>query len=791
MKKSSLLILIFTVAISNKINAQNISQEKYQNQLIKEDFNQKVNNFKIVTTSDNYFILDNGDYFLSRNNNESEYAIFANNSEISDFILKTAIRIGPSSNKKASIGLILKAQKNAKGAIIFEINKQKEYRIKQLIENKYQILSGNSKKDGWVKTKLLNGIDEINYLEIRSENNVYDIYINSNYLSTFFVPDYNSGSCGLIIGAATKARISYFYLNTKGIKDNNLSSNLLESSNINLNIEDLNKKIQILEDKNQQLNEFNNNIQQKLNIEIEQLRNSNLILENSINDKNQEIINLKNIINDINIKLELSSKSENEKIVKLQNKNKSLQELINNKENLINEFKNKINKIESKISDLSTLSAEIEKIKLLNIELNSNIKERDALIKKLNKKNKDFIKNIDKIKATINYLNDSLVNKNREVNIIQEKLEVCDLQHSEASQRYFDIELKYKKLVEEKTSLNTEIIKYKNQLLNINSVYENEKLKIDSLNNLLTSELNNKINKLDLMLANERNLKLDLVDNYTKDIKNKENQILELTNTKFVLSKELETNTIELDKLKTENTIIKTSKNSLKKNLEKSENSLKKIKKELDEKIKILEAKNKEITKSNIEANKNIEEYIKRNTTNKNKIEKQIKQIQNLSSQLNNTKNELNSAKKIQQKYYNANDSVSKLNTTIGDSLIALSEKNLKLKTKITELKNLFVDKNFEVNGIKSEDVLETKDNNYIKSKIAPNVFYTVKIGVYMKALSDDQLKNISQIWYEQTEDGSYVYYSGKFDNPIDAKNHLNDIKLLNFKNSYIVIKEE
>ena len=791
MKKSSLLILIFTVAISNKINAQNISQEKYQNQLIKEDFNQKVNNFKIVTTSDNYFILDNGDYFLSRNNNESEYAIFANNSEISDFILKTAIRIGPSSNKKASIGLILKAQKNAKGAIIFEINKQKEYRIKQLIENKYQILSGNSKKDGWVKTKLLNGIDEINYLEIRSENNVYDIYINSNYLSTFFVPDYNSGSCGLIIGAATKARISYFYLNTKGIKDNNLSSNLLESSNINLNIEDLNKKIQILEDKNQQLNEFNNNIQQKLNIEIEQLRNSNIILENSINDKNQEIINLKNIINDINIKLELSSKSENEKIVKLQNKNKSLQELINNKENLINEFKNKINKIESKISDLSTLSAEIEKIKLLNIELNSNIKERDALIKKLNKKNKDFIKNIDKIKATINYLNDSLVNKNREVNIIQEKLEVCDLQHSEASQRYFDIELKYKKLVEEKTSLNTEIIKYKNQLLNINSVYENEKLKIDSLNNLLTSELNNKINKLDLMLANERNLKLDLVDNYTKDIKNKENQILELTNTKFVLSKELETNTIELDKLKTENTIIKTSKNSLKKNLEKSENSLKKIKKELDEKIKILEAKNKEITKSNIEANKNIEEYIKRNTTNKNKIEKQIKQIQNLSSQLNNTKNELNSAKKIQQKYYNANDSVSKLNTTIGDSLIALSEKNLKLKTKITELKNLFVDKNFEVNGIKSEDVLETKDNNYIKSKIAPNVFYTVKIGVYMKALSDDQLKNISQIWYEQTEDGSYVYYSGEFDNPIDAKNHLNDIKLLNFKNSYIVIKEE
>ena len=146
---------------------------------------------------------------------------------------------------------------------------------------------------------------------------------------------------------------------------------------------------------------------------------------------------------------------------------------------------------------------------------------------------------------------------------------------------------------------------------------------------------------------------------------------------------------------------------------------------------------------------------------------------------------------KIQKKYYNTNDSINKLNATLTDSMIALSEENLRLNTAITELKNLFVDKNFEVNGISSEKVLEIEDNNYKKSKIAPNIFYTVKIGVYMKILSNDQLKNLSQIWYEQTEDGSYVYYSGEFDNPIDAKNHLNNIKLLNFKNSYIVTKEE
>ena len=145
----------------------------------------------------------------------------------------------------------------------------------------------------------------------------------------------------------------------------------------------------------------------------------------------------------------------------------------------------------------------------------------------------------------------------------------------------------------------------------------------------------------------------------------------------------------------------------------------------------------------------------------------------------------------IQKKYYNTNDSINKLNATLTDSMIALSEENLRLNTAITELKNLFVDKNFEINGISSEKVLEIEDNNYKKSKIAPNIFYTVKIGVYMKILSNDQITNLSQIWYEQTEDGSYVYYSGEFDNPIDAKNHLNNIKLLNFKNSYVVIKQE
>ena len=772
--------------ISYNIYAQDISADLFQNQIIKEDFNQQAETFKIITTSDNYFILDNGDYFLSRNNSNSEFAIFANNSEVSDFLLKTAIRIGPSPNNEASIGLILKAQKNANGAIIFEINKQKEFRIKQLIKNKYQILSGNSKNSGWEKTKLLNGIDEINYIEIRSNSNVYDVYINNEYLSTFFVPEYTFGSCGLIISPKTKARVSYFYLYSKGLNTDTL--NFLEEIS---STEDLSKKIKILEENNLQLIEFNNNIQEKLNNEIIQLNTRNLNLENSLKDKNQEILSLKNEIGEIKSKIESTIQIENEEIIKLQNKNKSLQESIIQKENLIDKFKNKINDIEEKITDLSILNTEIEKIKLFNAELQSNIKEKDFSIQKLNeniseinRNNEYFISNIDSLKATIYYLNDSLVNKKEEINIIKKKLEI-------KNSEYISTNAKIQDLSKETTSLNTKILEYQTQILNINLAFDNEKLKIDSLNNILVSNLNNEINQLNLIITNEKDLKNDLKNSFTEDIRDKENQILELNNINSILTKESEKNKIDLEKLKEEKSFLNASINNLTKDLKKSENSLKKLQNESNNNIKNLEEKNNNISQLNINANQNIKKIKEENEQYKNTIQNQILKIEKISSQINNLNDEINSLKEIQAQKSSSNLALEKLNISFLDSIKNLNNTNKELETKIRELKNLFVEKNFEVNGINTNKVIETKDNKYLKEEINTKIFYTVKLGVYMKIQQNNQININNKIWYEETDDGNYIYYSGEFQNPIDAQNHLNNIKKLGYKNSYVIIKEE
>ena len=248
-----LITITLLFLISSKIFSQNISSSEFKQDLINEDFNKRSKVFKTVTDSENYFIIDNGDYFLSRHNSDTEYAIFANNSNVSDFIIRTAIRIGPSKNNNASIGLILKAQKDAEGAVIFEIDKKGQYRIKQLNRDKYQILSGN-KNNGWIKENSINGVDEINNIEIRTEKNIYDVYINNDFITTFFIPDFTSGSCGIIISPQTKARLSYFNIIVKDKNQDSISVSNLQGLNAEKTIEKLSKRIQNIEEKYDKLN---------------------------------------------------------------------------------------------------------------------------------------------------------------------------------------------------------------------------------------------------------------------------------------------------------------------------------------------------------------------------------------------------------------------------------------------------------------------------------------------------------------------------------------------------------
>ena len=393
MKKNILTTLLLAICSVYNLTAQKISSQEYKKEYIHEDFNEQINNFKVVTTSDNYFILDKGDYLLSRNNKESGYAIIAKKSIVSDFILKTEIRIGPSENKNASLGVIIKAQQNGQGAIIFEINQKREYRIKKLFKGDYKNLIGNDKKEGWVKNDVLNGTDTDNLIEIRSEKNNYDIYINNSYITTFSASEFNSGSCGLIISAQTKARISYYYINTKG--ESELLHDLDNKTTVitNSNTEDPNKNRELIQEKNNKLNE--------LNKEIETLSSTNRELIQDRNDRisglNKEIKTLNNTIREIQI--------ENKNIAKLQEINlthtakiKENKETIGQLNQAVNSKKNEISNLTKKNIELTSVSTKQEKqIKLLQ----NSVKDLRIAENTVAEKNNQLNKNMSGLKKQI------------------------------------------------------------------------------------------------------------------------------------------------------------------------------------------------------------------------------------------------------------------------------------------------------------------------------------------------------------------------------------------------------
>ena len=502
MKKIFTILLLSTILLTNGV-AQKISATDYNKVILHEDFSDAGENFPIVTTTDNYFILDKGDYLLSRNNEDSEYAIIASNSSANNFVLKTAIRIGPSNNKKSSIGIIIKAQQGGTGAIIFEINKKGEYRIKQLLGNAYKNLTGDRKQKGWVKNKIINGVDKYNFVEIRTENNVYDVYVNSNYLTTFFIADYESGLCGLIISPETKARIDYYYVNTKGDNEQSLAvySNP-NTTNINTNIEELNKKIKILEENNAKLNDLNTQARGNQDEKINALTQKNIKLTAATIKQEKEITNLK---------IENSSIKEIERTIS--NNTALISKLGTEKNTLSNDIvilKKTIVNLKIKNTELALVSADKEK------EI-TNLKSSNSKIEKLEKTISDNVETqlkltvlINKIDSEKSALIDDVTRITEETTLLNTKLTNTIKQDKEIA----TLKSKNTNLASVTINQEKEIAKLKSK----NTEFEDNLSKINNTSNKRIKQLISEVNSLKLA---KTNLSADLTKEKNTNIKNK------------------------------------------------------------------------------------------------------------------------------------------------------------------------------------------------------------------------------------------------------------------------------
>ena len=546
--KKYLTIALVSFVFSNNIIAQNIEDLESVKNLLKEDFSDNQTNFPILTTVDNYFIIDNGDYLLSRNNTESEYAILATTEQnISDFSMKTAIKLGPSPNKRSSAGVLIKAQTNGTGALVFELNRKGEYRIKELLINKtYKYLSGKTSNEGWVKNREVKGQDEFNAIEIKCKDNVYDIYVNNKFITTLFTPSLYSGKMGIIIGRDTKARIAYYYLDVAATTNNNLIKEHIDD----FTVVNLSNKLKQLESENTTLQNSN----ERLERENKSLKNDNTLkitntklqkseksvdslnviitantiyLENTINHLTEERSNLTQLkaeLNKGNKMISEFSSTKKELTTKISVLTTEITTLSDQIDNLNTEITSTTNRLESQKElnkDLNNTNKKITEEKLvLNNQLStttSNLNNKGTQLSSLKTKNTSLSTEIKKVNAKVELLKSQLnttekteYSLNTKINDL--KTELSDLeaklnkQRSYSTKNYNNLKEDISEKEKEITSLNTQLSVTKKELSHLTNKYQSYS-KLENSNTELKSSLSNKEANITTLSEKLKNLK--------------------------------------------------------------------------------------------------------------------------------------------------------------------------------------------------------------------------------------------------------------------------------------------
>lgn len=201
--------------IGIQANAQDQISLEYNLVELREEFSAKNENWPYLTTMENLYVVDKDEYFMHRRNKNASYAIVTDwRNKLSEFNILTTLKLGPSNDESQTIGVIFLIQDDGQGAVVFEFNKFKQYRIKQLVGSYYKFLSGDAESNGWVKSSALAGKNDYNEIDLRVDLPQVDVYVNGKFLQSFDVIDYKPGGMGFLIGPDTKAKSDYFYVYT-------------------------------------------------------------------------------------------------------------------------------------------------------------------------------------------------------------------------------------------------------------------------------------------------------------------------------------------------------------------------------------------------------------------------------------------------------------------------------------------------------------------------------------------------------------------------------------------------
>lgn len=514
MKKFIYLITIFLL-LNNQSYSQEILVDDFTNQIIHENFQNSTDIFPIQKSGENYFIIDNNEYLVIRNQQNSEYAIMLETDIISNLFIKSSIRIGPSNNKNARVGIIIKADNDFNRAIILEVNKKGEYRIKELNKDKYVYLSGKSRKNGWVRNKSINKVDLYNEIQVRNKKNQLNFIINNTIVATLEIKRYSKGFCGLLIGPDTKARISYFYLNSNG-KEKVITNGLnINNSENNKNISDSQNTQKIIKLKEQntklsaELKENAETMQMGFSLKLKEKENK----ISDINKSKAELESKISVLESNNNTLNTDRKANEEKLTVIKKSKLELESKISiiegDNNSLITVLKEKELFFAQELENQKLILKEKEKSSETELNtLKNQLKNQQKLSNGLKEKNNEFSTEIKLQSSKLNKLSVSIKKSNS-------NLELKNIEKSKLEIEISEINLNYDKSLKSIATKNSEIKNLKNKITEINT----------SL-----SALKKKLNEKENLYDTSKKEFGKLIINYKKNIDNKTADILSLEN---------------------------------------------------------------------------------------------------------------------------------------------------------------------------------------------------------------------------------------------------------------------
>ncbi len=213
--------------------AQTIN-ERFDKLLISENFDSSNTYWTTLANADNLFIVQDGEYILQRKATNAPYAIIAAFKEnFNNYRVVTSIKLDKSLSESGFAGFMFMMQDEGQGGFLVELNKLREYRLRQIVNGTYKYITGSSKSGGWIKNNSLNDVGTANMIEIRTNNRNYDLYFNNTFIQSFSEPSYRSGKLGVIVGPSTRCKIDFMYVFTMTTaQDQNLTASTTGNDNL-------------------------------------------------------------------------------------------------------------------------------------------------------------------------------------------------------------------------------------------------------------------------------------------------------------------------------------------------------------------------------------------------------------------------------------------------------------------------------------------------------------------------------------------------------------------------------